>query len=324
MKSIKPEKLSRITAKEDNWDYDDWIDWFEAWKDEKENKEVTRLFEQQIELAVKDENDWYFNELIKLYHAHNPAGIYKYLPRISHFVFSNESKGDYAEDAVQMELALLYYSIDKHNWEINQFLQQLLYHSPDTRIREEVKKKAAELQVNDPGKIPLPIVANRVRYQLTLFVTESADTIELVRRNYNPLQADLIPAHVTLCRENELANLKDIERNLSLLYLPPVTVEFGTPKRFADDKGLLLPGTGPNTEYHELRKKLLKTTAEEYHPNEPHITLIHPRNGTCTDAIYQEVMKMQFPASITFDECCLVKQEGNNVWEIIRRFPLVK
>jgi 2'-5' RNA ligase len=251
--------------------------------------------------------------------------MYKYLPRISHFVFSKEAKGDDADDAVQRELALLYYTVDKHNWEINQFLQQLLYYSPYIRTREEIKKRAAELQVNDPGQIPRPASVNHARYQLTLFVNEStAGTIEFIRRNYNPLQAGLIAAHVTLCREKELVNLKDIERNLSLLYLPPVTVQFGAPKRFADDKGLLLPGIGPNTEYHDLRKKLLKTTTEGHHSAEPHITLIHPRNGTCTDAIYQEVTKMQFPASITFDECCLIKQEGNEAWKILKQFPLVK
>ena len=45
------------------------------------------------------------------------------------------------------------------------------------------------------------------RIQLTLFVPPpNAELIESVRRLVDPIQHQLIPAHVTLCREDEFAH----------------------------------------------------------------------------------------------------------------------
>ena len=55
---------------------------------------------------------------------------------------------------------------------------------------------------------------NVVRRQLTLFLTEQNQIIEEIRATYNPKQFELIKAHVTLCREDEIEdNLEEIIRN---------------------------------------------------------------------------------------------------------------
>ena len=44
---------------------------------------------------------------------------------------------------------------------------------------------------------------NQRRIQLTLFIEENeAETIEQIRKEFNPEQYELIKAHVTLCRED--------------------------------------------------------------------------------------------------------------------------
>lgn len=322
MKSIKPEKLARDLI---HWEQDDLVDWFEAWKEEKDNTIVTRLFEQQIAVAVRSEDAWYFNELIKLYYDHHPAGMYQYLPRISHFIFSKDTKDDYPHNEMQKELALSYYAVDKHNWEINQFLQQLMYHSEDARVREQVRQSAPSLQVEDISKVPLPLKAEKIRHRLVLFLNpETAASIGPIRQTYDPMQANLVAAHTTLCGENELVNMERVLHNLSILYLPPVLIHFGPPECFADDFGLHIPESGENSGFRELRRKVLQGVVDEPSPLKASVILIDPRSGINTRAVVAELTKTQFPTDITFDECCLIRQEGSDPWEIIRRFPLVK
>ena len=52
----------------------------------------------------------------------------------------------------------------------------------------------------------------------------------------------------------------------------------------------------------------------------PHITLVHPRNGTCTPEAIQAAAMLPFPASVTFSGCALIKQEDGKAWETIREF----
>lgn len=57
---------------------------------------------------------------------------------------------------------------------------------------------------------------------------------------------------------------------------------------------------------------------------EPHITLMHPRNSTCTDAIFDEVVKMDLPSKFTFNKISLIEQENGGPWRILDEYDLRK
>jgi len=99
---------------------------------------------------------------------------------------------------------------------------------------------------------------NEIRKQLTLFIEESNETIEKIRADFNPEQHNLIPAHITLCREEEIKQIDDIiERIKSISLKKPILIELKEVERFANGKGVLIPVSDKNTEFRELRKSVL-------------------------------------------------------------------
>jgi len=166
-------------------------------------------------------------------------------------------------------------------------------------------------------------VANNVRRQLTLFVEQNdAETIEEVRQKFNQKQFELIKSHVTLCREDEIQNLDQVILNLLTQPQAEITIEFGKPTRFDNGRGLLLPATGDNTEFDELRRKVLAGLTDNPKKQEPHITLMHPRNSTCTDHIFEMIQEINFPTKFAFKKVSLIEQRNGGEWIILQEFEL--
>ena len=161
------------------------------------------------------------------------------------------------------------------------------------------------------------------RKQLTLFVSQANETIEKIRATYNPIQYALIPAHVTLCREDEIRELdKVIENILSLKMDSSLSIGFGNAERFNEEKGLWLPAVGNLDSFNNLRKKILKGIIDSPRPALPHITLIHPRNGNCTDEIFNGIKKFQLPSSLIFDTVSLIEQQNSDKWKVLNEYKL--
>ncbi len=161
-----------------------------------------------------------------------------------------------------------------------------------------------------------------IRRQLTLFVCEKdAITIEQIRQKFNPLQFKLIKSHVTLCREDEIENLEQVIENFLFSTHTEIVIEFGKVIRFDNGKGLLLSANTDSEEFQELRKQILigQTSSKK---QEPHITLMHPRNSICTDDIFEQVAKMSLPKKIKFDCVSLIEQKDGGKWSTIQKFKL--
>ena len=162
-----------------------------------------------------------------------------------------------------------------------------------------------------------------IRRQLTLFLPESAAAlVEQIRQQYDPHQHALIKAHLTLCREDEIADWDKVFETISNSKEPAIKLLFGPPTRFEQGRGLWLEALDP-TPFNGLRKTVLQQVITEPRQQVPHITLMHPRESNCTDAIYQEICKHSFPTSIRFDQISLVEQMGGGKWEILQNFPLL-
>ena len=164
-----------------------------------------------------------------------------------------------------------------------------------------------------------------IRRQLTLFVdAKDAEQIEQVRKKFNPIQFDLIKAHVTLCREDEIENLEQVISNLLLLTLTQqnIFIEFGKVARFDNGKGLFLPATNNNKEFDNLRRQVLGGLFDNPRKQDAHITLMHPRNSTCTDNIFKQVETINLPTKLNFKKISLIEQTDGQQWRILQEFGL--
>ncbi len=75
--------------------------------------------------------------------------------------------------------------------------------------------------------------------------------IEDLRHRFNPVQARLIPAHVTLCREDEVSDWRAFEHRLKEVCPIHVTLEFGRPVR--DGHLVLIPAISGIETFDALR-----------------------------------------------------------------------
>lgn len=163
------------------------------------------------------------------------------------------------------------------------------------------------------------------RKQLTLFIKQKESLqIEKIRKAFNPIQYELIKSHVTLCREDELNQIEKIRLNLKALNLQSITLNLGQVERFSNGKGVFLPAVGNNESFHHLRKLVLQGIIADPQQPTAHCTLMHPGNSSCTDEIFDQIIKCSFPERITFDTISLIEQEAGKKWKLIEEFKLKK
>ncbi len=153
-----------------------------------------------------------------------------------------------------------------------------------------------------------------VRRQLTLFVPDgTAPWLEPLRQQLDPVQRDLIAAHVTLCREDEIVDLELPALWQRLATESPVTLIFGAPRRF-DGHGLLLPCVDGATAFQQLRVRALDSDA--IRTPEAHLTLAHPRNPRAPGNIEAKLGALPVPLSVTFRAVALIEQINGQPWEV--------
>lgn len=159
-----------------------------------------------------------------------------------------------------------------------------------------------------------------IRKQLSLYVpAEAAREIEVVRELVDPIQHNLIPAHITLCREDELHELAAIKARLAHVSLKPITLRFGTPEIFSGH-GLLLNCIDGEDEFRSLREYLL--ASKNIKNQRPHITLAHPRNPKSPGNSLSNTSRLPEMIEITFPTIYLIEQAGNEPWWVLEKYEL--
>lgn len=165
---------------------------------------------------------------------------------------------------------------------------------------------------------------NKIRKQLTLFISEYSKNIEKIRAKYNPEQFNLISAHVTLCRGDEIEPIEKVIKQIKSITLEkPVRIEFDNIERFSDGKGVLMSAKKKNPEFIKLRKSVLGLS-ELVKEQLPHVTLMHPRNSTCNTKIFKEIKNNVFPTELHFDTISLIEQKNDGKWDILQEFKIVQ
>lgn len=156
------------------------------------------------------------------------------------------------------------------------------------------------------------------RHQLTLFVPEpQGPAIDALRRTLDPVQASLIAAHVTLCRDDEF----DIDEAADLLDRAerwpggPLCLAFGPPRRF-QGHGILLPCIRGSDGFHQLRQWVLQDTDVQRH--EAHLTLAHPRNPR--SAGNDDNARCAGPVGlvVSFPQVAAIEQHEGGPWQVRR------
>jgi 2'-5' RNA ligase len=99
-----------------------------------------------------------------------------------------------------------------------------------------------------------------------------------------------------------------------------IVIEFGKVERFDNGKGILIPATVGDAAFQELRRKVLVGLVDNPRKQEPHITLMHPRNSTCTDEIYSEIAEQSLPTTLEFGTISLIEQENGGKWRVLQEF----
>jgi len=150
-----------------------------------------------------------------------------------------------------------------------------------------------------------------MRRQASLFLPDQFQ-IEAVRFRHNPMQARLIPAHVTLVREDEVNDWEAFQAKLESLRPFEIKLSFGHPVR--EDNFVFLPIDEGHNAYQDFRRAVL---CKEARSHTPHVTLIHPRNGICTDQIFADISaSIVTPFQHTFREVMLIQQDASGVWQV--------
>jgi len=152
--------------------------------------------------------------------------------------------------------------------------------------------------------------------------SSSAAELEAIRRIVDPVQSSLIPAHVTLCREDKISQISrtDLRGRLSNAKLKPITLQFGRPEVFSSH-GILLNCIGGEDEFQALREHILGRI--DIRTPKPHITLAHPRNPKAPGNSLAVASRLPASTSITFDTICLIEQEGTEPWQVLESFHLL-
>lgn len=157
------------------------------------------------------------------------------------------------------------------------------------------------------------------RRQATLYLPfPESGAVESLRSRFNPIQFTLIRAHVTLLREDEVEDWDRLVSRLASLGSITVTLSFGAPVR--DGNLVVLPAVESTESFRALRQTLLAGAVAEPRRHEPHITLVHPRNGTCSDAAFEEICAQYTPFTVTLQAVTIIEQADGGRWMDVARF----
>lgn len=173
-----------------------------------------------------------------------------------------------------------------------------------------------------------------IRRQLSLFVPPPMGAqLDQCRANLDPVQASLIAAHVTLCRDDELLEMTSIVDRLHQLSrnahkgIVPLSLGFGAARR-GEGHGIFLDCIDGESMYQRLRRFLLLPLSAplaaplQVRRMAPHITLAHPRNP-CTEAnrsLDFSTLPQYF--SIEFSKIAWIEQHPNCAWQVLQEFQL--
>lgn len=159
-----------------------------------------------------------------------------------------------------------------------------------------------------------------MRRQLSLFVPAApAVALEALRARLDPVQHALIPAHVTLARDDELEGLAPDDIAARLRNAGPITLKFAAPEAF-DGHGVWLPLAEGDEAFQALRRRALGR--EDVREARAHVTLAHPRNPRAEGNVRDVWAAWPGGFEATFVAVQWIEQIDRAPWIVRHIFPL--
>jgi len=157
------------------------------------------------------------------------------------------------------------------------------------------------------------------RRQLSLFVAEPEGAeLDALRARADPVQHALIPAHVTLVRDEDVDDWAVVRARLEALGPLRLELRLGAP-RAMEGGGALLPVVGATAGFDEVRARLLVGQRGAARAQTPHVTLLHPRNRERWGLSLAQVCAHRAPSCVAFDHVVMIEQAGGEPWRVVAR-----
>jgi hypothetical protein len=86
----------------------------------------------------------------------------------------------------------------------------------------------------------------------------------------------------------------------------------------------MIPEYGSSGQFYNLIKLVLDGTISIPENLLLYITLMHPRNSTCTDETFDQIKRINLPKKIEFTKVSLIEQKGHLKWNTLREILLDK
>jgi hypothetical protein len=150
-----------------------------------------------------------------------------------------------------------------------------------------------------------------MRRQLTLFLPpKERALVDEIRKELDPRQFAIIPAHVTLCRDEELDPWPVIRQRLASLRPFTLDMQFGGAEVLPDGCVLLRSTLGIEA-YQTLRGILLGPIAKQHGA---HITLLHPRHAAGASYSLPEISQRLSGLAVPFRSVSVIEQLPGEAW----------
>ena len=146
------------------------------------------------------------------------------------------------------------------------------------------------------------------------------DLIDHVRQRMDPVQFAKIPAHVTLCYDDEIQDWNYVAGCFEALAPEGIRFNFtveGARSFAAEGKGIYLGIAEQSGFYTLARSRLLATSSSARKQVRPHITLLHPKHARDGADGWTLVDSMGFPERILIHQISLIELR-ESAWTVVR------
>jgi 2'-5' RNA ligase len=161
------------------------------------------------------------------------------------------------------------------------------------------------------------------RRQLTLFLSmPGKGIVDQVRQRADPVQFAKIPAHITLCYDDEIQDWDYVTACLEAFATEDIRFSFtvdGARVFEAEGKGIYLHITDQSGFYDLARSRLLATSSSVRRQVRPHLTLLHPRHARDSTDGWTLVDSIDFPERLSIQQISLIELRASK-WTVVHTY----
>jgi 8-oxo-dGTP pyrophosphatase MutT (NUDIX family)/2'-5' RNA ligase len=156
----------------------------------------------------------------------------------------------------------------------------------------------------------------------TIFIDSRSLSIEELRREWDPVMASQIAAHVTLAYPREVPDLDDVTERVRSAARTTASFELqlGSVAHNGDpNNGLFVEVHDPHGTWRQLRSSIAGATFDQAIP--PHITLVHPRTSALGPTAWNAIGRLDLQRTVTVTSVAVTAFDGHR-WVTVSQYDL--